>query len=68
MTLSGYPPTLQTQCLLAEPHTAANFHMAILRRSTSALVGDPDLYPWVFQIQNAIPGSVWFQPPGDSEP
>ena len=24
----------------------------------SALVGDPDPYPWVFQIQNAIPGSV----------
>jgi hypothetical protein len=29
-----------------------------LRQSTSALVGDPDPYPWVFQIQNAIPGSV----------
>jgi len=21
--------------------------------------GDPDPYPWVFQIQNAIPGSMW---------
>ena len=25
----------------------------------SALMGDPDPYPQVFQIQNAIPGSVW---------
>ena len=32
-------------------------HQAI-RQSTSALVNDLDLYPWVFQIQNAIPGSV----------
>jgi len=29
-----------------------------LRQSMSALMGDPDPYPWVFQIQNAIPGSV----------
>jgi len=29
-----------------------------LRQSMSALMGDLDLYPWVFQIQNAIPGSV----------
>ena len=29
-----------------------------LRQSTSALMGDPDPYPRVFQIQNAIPGSV----------
>jgi len=28
----------------------------------------PDPYPRVFQIQNALPGSVRFQPPGDSEP
>ena len=32
-------------------------HMEI-RLNTSALAGDPDLYPQVFQIQNAIPGSV----------
>jgi len=25
----------------------------------SALMGDPDLYLWVFQFQNAIIGSVW---------
>ena len=30
-----------------------------LRQSTSALAGDLDPYPQVFQIQNAIPGSVW---------
>ena|SRR6267154_274187 len=31
----------------------------LLRQSTSALVGDPDPYPRVFQVQNAIPGSAW---------
>ena len=31
---------------------------SIIRLNTSALVGDPDPYPQVFQIQNAIPGSV----------
>jgi hypothetical protein len=30
----------------------------VVRQSTSALAGDPDPYPQVFQIQNAIPGSV----------
>ena len=29
-----------------------------VRLNTSALVGDPDPYPRVFQIQNAIPGSM----------
>jgi hypothetical protein len=29
-----------------------------LRQSTSVLMGDPDPYPWVFQIQNALPGSM----------
>ena len=31
----------------------------ILRWSTSALVGDLDLYPQVFQFQNVILGSMW---------
>ena len=31
---------------------------ARVRLNTSALAGDPDPYPRVFQIQNAIPGSV----------
>ena len=30
----------------------------LLGLSTSALAGDPDPYPWVFQILNAIPGSM----------
>src|SRR5882762_7709017 len=34
-------------------------HPTRLRQSMSALVGDPDPYPWVFQFQNAIIGSVW---------
>ena len=29
-----------------------------VRHFTSALAGDPDPYPQVFQVQNAIPGSV----------
>ena len=33
--------------------------LPVLKQSMSALVGDLDLYPQVFQIQNAIPGSVW---------
>src|SRR5882762_2317277 len=36
----------------------------VLRQSTSALMGDPDSYPRVFQIQNAIPGSVWVSATG----
>ena len=32
---------------------------ARVRLNTSALAGDPDPYPRVFQIQNAIPGFVW---------
>ena len=35
-----------------------------VRLNTSALVGDPDPYPQVFQIQNAIPGSVWVSATG----
>ncbi len=34
-------------------------HPTRLRQSMSALMGDPDLYLWVFQFQNAIIGSVW---------
>ena len=34
-------------------------HPTRLRQSMSALVGDQDLYPWVFQLQNAVIGSVW---------
>ena len=30
-----------------------------LRKGTSALVGDLDPYPWAFQFQNAILGSMW---------
>ena len=29
-----------------------------VRQSTSALTGDLDPYTWVFQIPNAIPGSM----------
>ena len=35
-----------------------------IRLNTSALAGDPDPYPWVFQIQNAIPGSIWVSATG----
>ena len=35
-----------------------------IRQDMSALVGDLDLYPQVFQIQNAIPGSVWVSATG----
>ena len=35
-----------------------------IRQSTSALAGDPDPYLRVFQIQNAIPGSVRVSPTG----
>jgi len=31
-------------------------HPSRLRQSMSALMGDPDPYPWVFQFQNAILG------------
>ena len=34
-------------------------HPTRLRQSMSALMSDPDPYPWVFQFQNAIIGSVW---------
>jgi len=36
----------------------------LLRQSTSALVGTLDPYPQVFQIQDAIPGSVWVSATG----
>jgi len=38
--------------------TIAPGRRSLVRLNTSALVGDPDPYPRVFQIQNAIPGSV----------
>jgi hypothetical protein len=34
-------------------------HPSRLRQSMSALMGDPDPYPWVFQFQDAILESVW---------
>jgi hypothetical protein len=34
-------------------------HPSRLMQSTSALTGDLDPYPWVFQFWNAILGSVW---------
>src|SRR6266436_2452713 len=37
-------------------------HPTRLRQSMSALIGDPDLYPWVFQFQNAIIGSESHKP------
>ena len=35
-----------------------------IRQSMSALMGNPDPYPWVFQIENAIPRSVWVSATG----
>lgn len=34
-------------------------HPSRLMQSMSALTGDPDPYPEVFQFQNAIFGSMW---------
>ena len=63
-----YPLNHHTKC---EAHCLQPAHSWVFRRgigtesvwwklrlNTSALAGDPDPYPRVFQIQNAIPGSV----------
>ncbi len=43
-------------------------HPTRLRQSMSALVGDPDPYPQVFQFQNAIISLCGFWPPGGLKP
>jgi hypothetical protein len=39
----------------------------LVRLSTSALAGDLDLYPWVFQMKFPYLDLCRYQPPGDSD-
>ena len=56
-------PALEGQLSLPDTTLVPNNSNALilhprLRHFTSALAGDPDPYPRVFRIQNAIPGSA----------